>query len=141
MSYINVSVTHRHGPDATSPAGSTGTLHAGFSREGGRLESLSKVTSSRGPLPPRTHTLLPDAQLSTAAEGLLRAAQGAGWVQDVIVDHGGGVEPALVSWTLRHGPGGSAAAGALPSGVQAVLDAAAALDAVVTDRLAATTSA
>lgn len=135
MSYINVSVTHRHAQGATSPAGSSRTLHAGFNREGGRLDSLSRVTSSHGPLPPRTHELLPDAELSTAAEGLLRAAQGAGWVQDVIVDHGVGADPARVTWTHRNGPGGSAVAGGLPSGVQAVLDAAAELDTVVSEKL------
>lgn len=135
MSYINVSVTHRHAPGALAPAGASETLRIGFNREGGRLDSLERATSSHGPLPPRTQRLLPDAELATAAEGVLRAVQGANWVQDVLVDHGDGGQPALVSWTHRHGATGTGLAGSLPSGVQAVLDATAALDAVVEDKL------
>lgn len=135
MSFINVSVTHRNVPGPVAGVPGSRTIRAGFSREGGRLELLEQVTANRGPLPPRTQRLLPDAELSIAADGLLRAAQGAGWVQDVVVDHRGSEQPALVSWTHRHGRTGSALETALPSGLQAVLDATAALDAVITDKL------
>ena len=135
MSYINFSLTQRQAAGAAGPVATSQTLRAGFAREGGRLETLERVTSSNGPLPPRTQKLLPDVELSTAAAGVLQALSGANWVQDVLMEHGDGAQPALVSWTHRNGGGGSGLAGALPSGVQSVLDAAAALDAVVTDKL------
>jgi hypothetical protein len=120
MSYINFSITH------TSPSftAMTYTYDAGFSREGGRLEHASRLDTSKGPLAPTTRSAQLTDDVTATGAGLLDALRAISWVQEVVVEHGDGAQPNLVTWNLRHGGSGTGLAGSLPTGIQNVLDAA-----------------
>lgn len=135
MSYINFSITHRFEAGAASIVPRTETTSAGFSREGGKVEFVKQSTSDTGPMPPRTFEARLTGVVMPAARGVLEAVQGAGWVQDVLVQHGDGGQPDPVSWTYRNGGSGSGLAGSLPAPVQQVLDAAKVLERATTAQL------
>lgn len=124
MSYINFSISHR----TPGLAADVHTYAAGFSREGGRLESASRTSSSRGPLPPITRSVQVTADLAAAGRGVLDAILAAGTVQDIVVDEADGAQPATVTWTTRFGGGGTATVDAAPAPMQDVLRAAALLE-------------
>ncbi len=130
MSYINVSFTHR----TTTPA-LTQRLDLGFSREGGRLEGIERTIDTGSGLQPVRYTVDATPRVTEAANAVRDAIQAGSWVQDVELVDGHGRVPGEVTWTYRHGGGGTAPTNALPTQVQAVVDAALALE-----RLAAPTA-
>jgi hypothetical protein len=128
MSYINFSITHRFEGGAVTPFPRTETVSTGFSREGGRVEFVEHSASNRGPLPPRETSINLTGSVTKAADGVRDAIQAAGWVQAVLVKHGDGGQPDLVSWTYRNGGADQGLTGSLPTPVQTVLDAAKVLE-------------
>jgi hypothetical protein len=120
MSYVNFSLTH----NAADFTQSCDRISAGFSREGGRVEFVERSHVDRGPLPPLTTKVALTDEVKAASQAVLNAIQSSGWVQDVTVDDGATPLAGNVTWTLRNGGGGTASLAALPTGIQAVLDAA-----------------
>jgi len=124
MSFINFTLTHRFTAGAPSAVPRESSIGAGFSREGGRLEYVTRTFTPGGSVFPveRDVALTPD--ITKAGAGLLDAVQGAGWLERLEVVHGDGGQSDLVNWTYRSGLTDQGRTGNLPAKVQAVLDAA-----------------
>jgi hypothetical protein len=124
MSYINFSLTH----NAADFTQACDRISAGFSREGGQVEFVERSHVDHGPLPPLTTKVVLTDDVTKAATGVLSAIQAAGWVQDVTIDEGANPLTGSVSWTMRNGGGGTSSIDSLPTNIQAVIDAATALE-------------
>lgn len=136
MSFINFSLTNRFGGgDLAQVLPRTETISAGFSREGGRVEFVQQATASDPLTAPRTYDAKLTTSVTNAAIGVRDAVQAAGWIDEMVVEHGDGAQPNVVSWTYRNGGGDSGLTGKLPAAVQQVLDAATLLDDVTTAQL------
>ncbi len=128
MSYINFEITHRFTGGAATASPKVETYSAGFSREGGKLEFVTRTNTPRGGFGPVTSTIDATPEVTAAAAGVLEALRGASWIQSIGIDHGDGLQPNHVEWTYRSGESDSGLTGSLPQPVQSVLDAAVLLE-------------
>jgi hypothetical protein len=127
MSYVNATITTR---DAASVGLQSReiTLEAGFSREGGRLDFLTRTTTI-GTAEPKVETFTPNAALVAPARGLLDAILGASGVRSVVTERSPFDRAGTTTWSDRSGVvRGTAPRMEVPSAIQAVLDAAELLD-------------
>lgn len=129
MSYINVAITHVSNVDSTAAQGTT--LRAGFSREGGRLETLELLSRAASETEPHVTSFPPSRELAGRASSLLDAVLGAGGLRNVTVTSGTD-QPTMVTWSDRFGSLlGTSTLDEAPTGVQQVLTACDALTAAL----------
>lgn len=125
MSYINFSFTQNF--TGTFMA-ETAQVRTGYSREGGRLESVERLE-----LDGSLSKIALTPQVTSAANAVRDAITATTWLDSVTVDRRvPGADPVNVTWAERHGGSGLAPnAAAAPLNVQQAIEAATLLADVV----------